>query len=58
MILRIDPVTATWLLITVLTLAFSGELFTVFLTQHERDCHQRNVVLLSEQKQGPIQECE
>lgn len=57
MILR-DPIALTYLLITVLTLAFSGELFSVFLTKHERDCHQRNVWLLQEGKQGPIQECE
>lgn len=41
-----------------LSLAFSGELFDVFLTKHERDCHARNAWLLTEQKQGPIQECE
>ncbi len=53
-----DPIALTYLLITALTLAFSGELFDVLLTKHERDCHQRNVWLLEEQKQGPIQECE
>lgn len=52
-----DPVALTWLLITILTLAFSGELFDVFLTKHERDCHARNERLLMEQKHGPIQEC-
>lgn len=57
MILR-DPISLTWLLITVLTLAFSGELFDVFLTKHERDCHQRNAWLLEEQKHGPIQQCQ
>lgn len=56
MILR-DPLTLTYLLITVLILAFSGELFTVFLTAHERDCHQRNALLLREKRQGPIQAC-
>lgn len=52
-----EPVTATYLLITVLIMAFSGELFDVFLTKHERDCHQRNATLLHEQREGPLQEC-
>ncbi len=56
MILR-DPVTITYALITVLIFAFSGELFDVFLTKHERDCHARNAVLLQEQRQGPLQQC-
>lgn len=57
MILR-DPISLTYLLITLLTLAFSGELFSVFLTKAERDCHQHNVNLLQEQRQGPLRECE
>jgi hypothetical protein len=56
MILR-EPITLTYVLITVLILAFSGELFDVFLTKHERDCHARNERLLIEQREGPIQEC-
>ena len=52
-----DPFTLTYLLITVLILAFSGELFDVFLTKHERDCHQRNAILLQDQREGPLQEC-
>jgi hypothetical protein len=48
---------ATWLLIVLLTLAFSGELFDVFLTEHEKECHRRNATILQDQKQGPIQEC-
>lgn len=56
MILR-EPVTATYLLITILILAFSGELFDVFLTKHERDCHQANETLLREGGQGPLREC-
>lgn len=52
-----DPIALTYLLITALTLAFSGELFDVFLTKHERDCHQRNAWLLQEEKQGPLQRC-
>lgn len=52
-----EPVTLTYVLITVLILALSGELFDVFLTKHERDCHQRNAVLLQEQREGPLQEC-
>ena len=53
-----EPVSLTWLLIAGLTLAFSGELFAVFSSSREADCHQRNSTLLMEQKQGPIQECE
>ena len=53
-----EPVSLTWVLISVLALAFSGELFAVFSSSREADCHQRNSVLLREQKQGPLQECE
>ncbi len=56
MILR-EPITITYVLITVLILASSGELFDVFLTKHERDCHQRNATLLQDQREGPLQEC-
>ncbi len=47
----------TYVLISVLILAFSGELFDVFLTKHERDCHRRNALLLEEQREGPLQRC-
>lgn len=53
-----EPITITYVLITVLILAVSGELFTVFLAEHEKECHRRNATLLQDQKQGPIQECE
>lgn len=56
MILR-EPITLTYVLITALIMAVSGELFTVFLTTHENECHRRNATLLQDQKQGPIQEC-
>lgn len=52
-----EPITITYVLITVLILAFSGELFDVFLTKHERDCHQRNATILQGHKQGPLQDC-
>lgn len=52
-----EPVSLTYILITVLILAFSGELFDVFLTKHERDCHQQNERLLRDGTQGPLQEC-
>lgn len=52
-----DPITITYALMTVLILALSGELFDVFLTKHERDCHHRNATLLHEQWEGPLQEC-
>ena len=56
--LYVDPVSLTWLLITMLTLALSGELFAVFSSSREADCHQRNSVLLMDNRQGPLQECE
>lgn len=56
MILR-DPISLTYCLIVALTMAFSGSLFDVFLTNHERDCHQRNAILLQDQREGPLQEC-
>lgn len=52
-----DPIALTYLLIVTLTMAFSGSLFDVFLTKHERDCHARNARLLQEQRQGPLQQC-
>ncbi len=52
-----EPVTATWILISVLILAFSGELFDVFLTKHDRDCHASNATLLREGQQGPLRDC-
>lgn len=56
--LYVDPVSLTWLLISALALALSGELFAVFSSAREADCHQRNVWLLEQQKHGPLQECE
>lgn len=56
MILR-EPITLTYVLISVLILAFSGELFTVFSTTQEKECHRRNATLLQDHKQGPMQEC-
>jgi hypothetical protein len=53
-----EPVTVAFVIITVLILAVSGELFTVFRTQQELDCHRANAQLLSEQRQGPVQGCE
>lgn len=53
-----EPVTLTYVLISVLIFAFSGELFTVFQSQRERDCYKRNATLLSDGAQGPLQECE
>lgn len=52
-----EPVTVAFVMITVLLLAVSGELFTVFLTRHERDCYRANAMLMSEQRQGPVQAC-
>lgn len=47
----------TFVVISVLVLAFSGELFDVFLTKHERDCHARNEQLLRDGAHGPLQQC-
>ena len=52
-----EPVTATWVLISVLILAFSGELLDVFFTKHDRDCHASNETLLREGGQGPLRDC-
>lgn len=52
-----EPVTLAFVIITVLLLAVSGELFTVFLTQHERDCYRAQAQWMSEQRQGPVQPC-
>lgn len=56
MILR-EPITGTYLLITVLCLALSGELFSVFSSNREADCHRRNAALLAAQHEGPLQAC-
>ena len=53
-----EPVTLTYVLITALILAFSGELFAVFSSSRQADCHQRNVRLLTDLREGPLQECE
>ena len=53
-----EPVTLTYVLITALILAFSGELFAVFSSSRQADCHQRNVRLLTDVREGPLQECE
>jgi hypothetical protein len=55
--LRVDPVTGTWLLITGLILLFSGTLFDDFWTKHERDCHARNAELLEQNRLGPLRQC-
>ena len=52
-----DPISITYVLITVLIMALSGELFDVFLTKHERDCHQGNARLLEEGREGPVKQC-
>ena len=52
-----EPVTATGVLISVLIPAFSGELFDVFLTTRDRDCHASNETLLREARQGPLRDC-
>lgn len=53
-----EPVTLTWVLITVLTLAFSYVLGDDLLTKHARDCHAKNAALLERQYEGPLAVCE
>lgn len=52
-----EPVSMAWLLITVLILAFSGELGSVFMSKYERDCWKSNAILLEEGRQGPLRGC-
>lgn len=52
-----DPVTGAYLLICLLTFAFSGELFTVFSSDRTASCHKANSALQSESKQGPLNYC-
>lgn len=47
-----------FLLASILILVVWGELFTVFRTERERDCHARNEQLLRDGAQGPLQECD
>lgn len=57
MILR-EPLTGAFVIITVLIFAFSGELFSVFMTKNERDCYKVNQELLASQREGPLRNCE
>lgn len=52
-----EPVSLTYILITVLTLAFSYTLGDDLLTKHDRDCHAKNAALLERQAQGPLEGC-
>jgi hypothetical protein len=52
-----EPITLTYILIAVLIMAVSGELFTVFSSSHEANCQARNVRLLTDSREGPLQEC-
>lgn len=52
-----EPVSIMYIFITVLIMAFSGELFWVADATHERSCHQRNAQLLEDHREGPLQAC-
>lgn len=52
-----EPVTLTWVLISVLSLLFSWELGAVFLTKHEVTCLQKNLEMHESGRQGPAQSC-
>lgn len=56
MVLR-EPVSATWILISLLILIGSGELFGWMWTDAKKDCHLRNERLLADQREGPLQQC-
>lgn len=56
-IMLYDPVSITYILITVLIFAVSGELFWVADATHEGSCHQRNAQLLQDHREGPLQAC-
>ena len=47
----------TFVLITVLTLSGSWELFDVFFTARDRDCHASNSALLQDERHGPLRHC-
>lgn len=47
----------TWLLISGLTVGFSTALGWGFWEAAKRDCAERNLRLMMEQKQGPLQNC-
>ena len=53
-----EPVSLTYVLISVLILAFSYTLGDDLLTKHDRDCHAKNSAMLERQAEGPLQECE
>jgi hypothetical protein len=53
-----EPVTLTWILISLLILLFSGTLLDDALTKHQRSCYARNAELLEAGRHGPLMECE
>jgi len=53
-----EPFSLTYLLIVGLIFWVSGEMYSVFSTQHERDCWRANAVMLEEGLQGPLRRCE
>lgn len=49
---------ALWLLISLLTILFSGTLMDDFLTKHQRSCYARNAELLEAHRHGPLRQCD
>lgn len=52
-----EPISLTFMLISVLIFGVGGTLFDSLLTKHQRDCHSHNERLLSEQREGPLTYC-
>ena len=50
-----DPL--TFIIITVLILAFSGQLGHNLYTIAERECYESNSVLQSDHREGPLRQC-
>jgi hypothetical protein len=47
----------TFVIITALIFAFSGELFDVFFVRHARDCYKSNLELIQNHQHGPLRNC-
>lgn len=53
-----EVVTMAWILLTLLTLAFSGSLGTALLATAQRDCEAANSRLQAEGREGPLAPCQ
>ena len=52
-----EPVSIAWAIIAVLSLLFPGFLGGWLYEKHSAECHAKNERLLSEGRQGPMEEC-